>query len=124
MPAPQQAFGYSFKIDLPGVGSQRVNIPLEQMARDMAAIATNEAWPILRDQLYAELPNLMARATAEVQPKLRFEIDRATRNADRMADEKLDEATRRAAIGLGILVFAGAVAGTVAILWPTLTKKG
>lgn len=111
---PGQGLGYTFHVDVFGT-KQTIGIPLEQMTKD----AVNEAWPVMKQHVYAELPALLDTAVVHLRPQVRVELNRV----NRLADEKLDEATRRAAIGLGILLVGGATLATLVLVWPTLTKR-
>lgn len=62
------ALGAVYPIKFPSpIGTQNVNIPVEQMATD----AINAAWPTLQSKLNTELPKLVAKAAPTLQNQVR-----------------------------------------------------
>lgn len=99
---PFHGLGYAMEVDIPGLGKQSIDIPLEKAAQDAgkiageAAVAT--AWPLLQQKLYAELPKVVQKALDEAEPRIRKETDRAIEAAS----------SRAALIGTGLaLVMIG-----------------
>lgn len=62
------SLGATYWINLPVIGKQRVDIPLEQVARD----AANAAWPPVQAKLRAEIPKFMAQATPVLEKQVKL----------------------------------------------------
>lgn len=106
--------GYVMEVDIPGLGKQNIDIPLEKAAQDAGKIAgqaaVETAWPLLQQKLYAELPKVVDQALDRAQPRIRKETDRA-----------IDAASSRAAlIGTGLAIV---IVGTAFWLRAGMKKK-
>ena len=119
--APTGGLGWTgtIKMNTPwGTERASISVPIEQAAN----AAVNAAWPMVEQKTIAMLPGLMDMALnraggyvtrelwPKMQPKLRFEVDRAVSKGEIVADEAVDKATERAAMlgGALILTVAGA----------------
>jgi hypothetical protein len=110
---PVEGLGYTLVIGTP-VGDQRITIPIEQLANDVANMAINAAWPLAQQKLYAEIPTIAKAAMDAAKPYFRQEIDRAagiidtkTGQIEGKVGDVVKQTTRTAYILVGVLVAAG-----------------
>jgi len=119
------ALGYTLHIKTP-VGTQKVTIPLEQLASSAANAAMNAAWPVVEKKLLATLPGLldtvvnrakkelpvfMDTAFARAKPPIHEEEQKLMKEIDEKAEEIFNEATKRAVMiagGLSVVIIGSA----------------
>jgi hypothetical protein len=119
------ALGYTLNIKTP-VGTQKVTIPLEQLASSAAHAAMNAAWPAVEQKVLSsvpalldtvvsrakkELPVFMDTAFARAKPPLHQEEQKLMKEIDEKAEEILNEATKRAVMiagGLSVVIIGSA----------------
>ncbi|MCP4240256.1 MAG: hypothetical protein GY772_06805 [bacterium] len=119
------SLGYTLSIKTP-VGTQKVTIPLEQIAKSAATAAMNAAWPVVEQKVMASVPKLLdqvvARGKAEIpdlldiafaraKPPLHKEEKRLLEAVDKKSDEIMKEATTRGLIlagGLSAVILGSA----------------
>jgi len=94
------ALGYDLVIKTP-IGTQKIHVPIEQMAKDAAEMAVDAVWPPVKKKLDQALPELLKKGLdvalpaaqkailtelwPKMQPKLRGEVDYAIGRAKTIA---------------------------------------
>ena len=111
------SLGYTLVINTP-VGSQKIEIPLKQLAAKATDEALAVAWPKVEAKVMSALPKVLDAAAQRVKfevpalvdtavnrfkPKLHEEEQKLSKQIDVKAAQVLDEATTRAIVVAGAL---------------------
>lgn len=114
--------GLAYNVKTP-VGDQRIDIPVEKMAKDAAEKVMAEIQPVLQQRLKETLPGIIATAWPPLQKKVEGTVDELRKKQlpivlKKVNDDVVNPALVKAAVGGAVLV--GALAGAMYFL----RKKG
>ena len=114
---PVNGFGdlkFTIKIPEP-IGNKTVSIPIEDIVNDVANMAVQAVFPLMIEQLQAQLPNLMKMTYDAAKPYIEqqkadvvLKATKLMKTAETKVETQVEKTTNIAGLLIGLLIVGGA----------------